>query len=158
MANRFKFMRLVRDEATTESPPPWPHNPAERVVVEEIAGWEARVVPRCEPTHKFLLQQELLQLQLWHPRARVSLLTPSPAIRGCPVHSIGGWIVLNATETHVRNVVRLSFGLRFPSKGHLEALVRWFVLREYRSAKISASEALRNGPRSFELAIRRRAL
>jgi hypothetical protein len=38
------------------------------------------------------------------------------------VHSIGGWIVLNATELHVRNVVRLSFALRFPSKAQLEAL------------------------------------
>jgi len=139
------------------SVPPWPHNPNERIPIGEVLGWELRVVPRTEPTHKFLIQQELLQLQFWHPDAKVSLLTPSPAIRGCPVHQIAGWTVLNAPEPKVRSIVR-SFGLPLPALSHIEALVQWHVYREYRMARTAAAATLKKAPLSFELVSRDRKL
>ncbi len=54
------------------------HAPIERVVVGRIGAWEVRWHDEASAHHGYFATHGLLHLQLWHPGARVSVLTPSP--------------------------------------------------------------------------------
>lgn len=63
-------------------PPPWdwpapPHDPLERVVLERLDGWEVRTFALHDARCAYLLRRDMGHLQLWHPGAGVSFLTPS---------------------------------------------------------------------------------
>jgi hypothetical protein len=53
------------------------HAPSERVVAARLGAWEVRRHPDSGMHHSYFATRGLLHLQLWHPLARVSILTPS---------------------------------------------------------------------------------
>ncbi|NVB78872.1 MAG: hypothetical protein HOV81_10790 [Kofleriaceae bacterium] len=53
------------------------HAPSERVVAARLGTWEVRRHAETGARHGYFATRGLLHLQLWHPAARVSILTPS---------------------------------------------------------------------------------
>ncbi len=60
--------------------PPVPHDPCDREAVLLLGGWEVRVsVGRA---FEFFVPRGLWHVQLWHPVAQISILTPSRLTAG----------------------------------------------------------------------------
>jgi hypothetical protein len=138
----------------SDSAPPWPHDPRDRVCATKLGEWEARLIPRADPIHRLLLEQGALHLQLWHPGSQLSVLAPCPTVRRAPAFLIDGWLIFSATEARVRAILARTCGLALPAQSSLEALVRWFVLREHRVARTTPRAKWVMGARSFEVAMR----
>lgn len=70
-----------------EAWPPPPHDPRERDLALLVAGWEVRLFSGRK--FAYFVTHGFWHLQLWHPVARVSVLTPSRLTRGryeaCPI-------------------------------------------------------------------------
>ncbi|WP_437630612.1 hypothetical protein [Sorangium sp. So ce854] len=60
--------------------PPPPHDPRERELALVVAGWEVRIFTGRK--FEYFVARGFWHLQLWHPEARVSVLTPSRLTRG----------------------------------------------------------------------------
>ncbi len=63
-----------------ELPPP--HLAHDRVCVGTIGPWEVRVFAVNDTRHRYLADRGMLHLQLWHPQARISILSRSGLTRG----------------------------------------------------------------------------
>lgn len=61
------------------SPPP-PHNPVERELAMRVGAWEVRVFGGRKL--EYFVSRGFWHLQLWHPDAGISILTPSRLTRG----------------------------------------------------------------------------
>lgn len=64
-------------EQTHRAPLMAMHAPSERVVAARLGAWEVRRHGESGAHHAYFATRGLLHLQLWHPVARVSILTPS---------------------------------------------------------------------------------
>lgn len=70
--------------------PPPPHDPAEREIAQTIGDWEVRVF--ADGKFGFFVERGLWHVQLWHPGARVSVLTPSRLTGDAyEIFSSSGW-------------------------------------------------------------------
>ena len=59
--------------------PPPPHDPRERERIATVSGWEIRQF--VGQKYLYFVRNGFWHVQLWHPRARVSVLTPSRLTR-----------------------------------------------------------------------------
>jgi hypothetical protein len=122
---------------TTPAPalPPPPHDPSERVLVARADAWEVRAFPPGDPKHAYFATRELLHLQLWHPAAGVSLLTPSRLTAGAyELFPIEGWKRAARSAEEARRLARYAHGVELPSPLRLAALIEWHVRRDERRA------------------------
>lgn len=62
---------------TTRAPLMGMHAPSERVIAARLGAWEVRCHGKAGAQHSYFATRGLLHMQLWHPTARVSILTPS---------------------------------------------------------------------------------
>lgn len=53
------------------------HATGERVPIAQLGDWEVRRHDEHGPHHHYFTTRGMLHLQLWHPRAQISILTPS---------------------------------------------------------------------------------
>jgi hypothetical protein len=84
----------VADSALEAAPadgwPPPPHDPRERELIATVCDWEIRLF--AERQFQYLVRNGFWHVQLWHPEARVSVLTPSRLTRDrYEVFPIAGW-------------------------------------------------------------------
>lgn len=107
-------------------PPPRPHDPAERELVAQVGPWQVRRLAHGSAKLEYCARRGFLHLQLWHPQAGVSVLTPSrltgdqydvaAAGRRLVVPSVAG---LAAVLAPLR--------LQPPAGARLAALIEWHV-------------------------------
>lgn len=115
--------------------PPPPHDPRERALVTRLGGWEVRAFPRHGSTHRYFATRDLLHLQLWHPEACVSLLTPSRlTAHAYELFPIDGWKRAVGSAEAARRLARYELGVELPSPLRLAALIEWYVRSEERRA------------------------
>lgn len=108
--------------------PPAPHDPRERIVGARVNGWEVRVFAPTDARRAYLAARGFGHLQLWHPEARVSILTPSRLTGGhFEVFPVEGWKYPVGDASAVREIVQQVFRLPLPRPARLAALVEWFV-------------------------------
>jgi len=120
---------------TDDAAPPPPHDPADRVVVATVDGWEVRAFPEGSRMHDYSVPRMLLHLQLWHPARRVSVLTPSRlALRRWEIFPVAGWKMPIADDQILRDILATELRAPLPGRAALEALLRWFVDRPVRNA------------------------
>lgn len=72
-------MAVDLDASNATIPPP-PHDPRERGLALKVSDWEVRVFGGRK--FQYFVRRGLWHVQLWHPRARISVLTPSHLTRG----------------------------------------------------------------------------
>jgi hypothetical protein len=115
-----------RRALATPTPPP-PHDPRERVRVAVWNGWEVRQFATDDPRRAHLANRGMCHVQLWHPDAGVSVLTPSRLTGDqLEIFPIAGW-KRAASDTHVAAaLVRYAFQLPLPGPARLQALTKWF--------------------------------
>jgi hypothetical protein len=116
------------------SPPP-PHDPRERVLVATAGAFEVRAFPPSDPKHAYFAARALLHLQLWHPSAGVSLLTPSRLTRNAyELFPVDGWKRAVRSAEDARRLARYAHGVELPSPLQLAALIEWHVRGDERRA------------------------
>jgi hypothetical protein len=130
---------MPADDAQPRSTPPdWPpppHDPRERVVVATVGGWELRVFPPDDRKFSYFVTRGFLHVQLWHPQARVSVLTPSRLTGGMyEAFPCGGWKVPVDEPAPLRELIGRTHGISMPSLPRLAAIIEWYVRAEERRA------------------------
>jgi hypothetical protein len=113
------------------------HALTERVPFAAFGEWEVRRHPEGEGQHAYFTARGFLHLQLWHPVARVSILTPSRLTRGR--FEIWRHGVRIAVRTWDDVAARLP-DLAVPGATEVAALCWWTVVREETDARIAARE------------------
>ncbi len=94
-----------------------------------------RAFPRHGSTHRYFATRDLLHLQLWHPEACVSLLTPSRlTAHAYELFPIDGWKRAVGSAEAARRLARYELGVELPSPLRLAALIEWYVRSEERRA------------------------
>ena len=116
------------------SPPPRPHDPRERILVDTCAPdlahptyrhWEVRQFDPAGIFHCYFGDHGMLHLQLWHPWSGVSLLTPSRLTAGrYEVFPSAGWKLADRDYSVVATAVRREHGVALPSAERLDRLCR----------------------------------
>ncbi len=118
---------LVRRGA--DRPPP-PHDPTERVLVGHVDDWEVRDFAADDPRYRYLLPRGFGHLQLWHPEARLSILTPSRLTRDrYEAFPVVGWKRREHDWAALAAIVRAQTGVTPPTPLSMRALARWFERR-----------------------------
>lgn len=70
-------------ETTPSAVAPNPlHAPGQRLITGEQEGWQVRQIPINDPRLPYLACNGFFHLQLWHPEAGISLLSPSRLTNG----------------------------------------------------------------------------
>lgn len=86
--------------------PPPPHDPTERVLAVKLGEWEVRIFEGKK--QRYFLPRGMGHLQLWHPAAGVSVLTPSRLTGGrYEVFPVDDW---KAQASNYRQVVLMVIG------------------------------------------------
>lgn len=130
---------MPADDATFPSTahdwPPPPHDPRERVLATLIDGWEVRAFPPDDRKFQYFVTRGFLHVQLWHPRMRVSVLTPSRLTGDqYEVFPCGGWKAQVSEPAPLRGLVARTHGVAMPSVGRLATIIEWYVRAEERRA------------------------
>jgi hypothetical protein len=108
-----------------EAPPP-PHDPSERELAQVLGDWEVRIFG--DGKFRYFVERGLWHVQLWHPGARVSVLTPSRLTRDAyEVYPSRGWKARAATHAEVARLVSEEHGVSFVDEAALAAIERIFV-------------------------------
>ncbi|MBX3185368.1 MAG: hypothetical protein KF819_00070 [Labilithrix sp.] len=106
-------------------PPPPPHDPRERDLALTLEGWEVRVFG--DRQFEYFATRGFWHVQLWHPRAGVSILTPSRLTRGFyEAFPVAGWKGQAPDYEHLATLVR-EHRVALPSKAALLRIERAFV-------------------------------
>jgi hypothetical protein len=108
-----------------ELPPP-PHDPSERVLITRVDGWEVRDFAREDLRRAYLAASGFAHLQLWHPRARVSVLTPSRLTHDrFEAFPIAGWKRATRDYAELAAFIEGAHGVRLLSSTIVEAVLRY---------------------------------
>jgi hypothetical protein len=108
--------------------PPPPHDPRERDFLCVAGPWQVRAFALYGPRFEYFAPRSLWHVQLWHPGAGVSILTPSALTGGCyELFPVRGWKQRVATEPLLRRTLEIAHHLAPPSPGTLQALEAYFV-------------------------------
>jgi hypothetical protein len=116
--------------------PPPPHDPTERELALTLDGWEARLFG--ERMFQYFVTRGLWHLQLWHPAARVSVLTPSRLTHGFyEAYPIARWKA--RAPTYDALVTRLSGVTHepLPARSRVERLEHCLVDEIVRASTLS---------------------
>jgi hypothetical protein len=104
--------------------PPPPHDPRERELAMVVDGWEVRLFG--ERKFQYFVTRGLWHVQLWHPIARVSVLTPSRLTCGLyEAYPIANWKA--QAPDYARLVALLAGAAVLPSAGTLARVEKAFV-------------------------------
>ncbi|MBN9160529.1 MAG: hypothetical protein J0I07_06180 [Myxococcales bacterium] len=96
------------------SRPPVPHDPCDREAVILLGGWEVRV--STGSAFEFFVPRGLWHVQLWHPIAQISILTPSRLTAGkFEAFPSRGWKARCATYQELSAVLRSEHDVTLPS-------------------------------------------
>jgi hypothetical protein len=123
--------RETSGAVTADAPrwPPPPHDPRERVEIARLGEWEVRSFRSDGVKHRYFAPRGMLHLQLWHPAAGISLLTPSRlTLQRYEVYPIGEWKFAHASLRSIRGIVRSTHGIELPVAAAIRALERWHVM------------------------------
>lgn len=133
--NRFQIHQPRRSNHFMADPepqgwPPSPHDPRERVEIASLDGWQVRSFRAGGVKQRYFAPRGMLHLQLWHPAAGISLLTPS-RITGqrYEVYPIRGWKFAHHELRAIAGAIRSEHGVQLPSRAAIVALERWYVSR-----------------------------
>lgn len=130
------------DRDATVSPPP-PHDPTERVLLDQVGDWEVRAFATSDPKHDYFVRRGFLHLQLWHPQASISVLTPSRLTLGrYEIFPINGWKLPETDLDEAAAIVREHHGIQLPSPVRINALEQWFVRATLRRERRTRAKAL----------------
>jgi hypothetical protein len=109
-------------------PLPSPHDPWERCALAWVGEWDVRQFSTADPKLDYFRRRGFLHLQLWHPGARISILTPSRLTAG----NFEAWAQGGERFAVSRwNDLGAHFeGIALPTATEVAALESWFVRRE----------------------------
>lgn len=118
-------MRSVREPLPVGAPPL--HADATRHPLVEADGWQVRRFALDDERFAYLARHGMLHLQLWHPRLRASILTPSALTGG----QVDVWVAGRGRGA-VRDYATLATIMRAErvaplAPAYVRALVRWLV-------------------------------
>jgi hypothetical protein len=122
--------------------PPPPHDPSERALLCTLGAWEVRAFAPDDARHTYFVKRELLHLQLWHPAAGVSVLTPSRLTAGAfELFPVDGWKCAVRSAEEARRLARYAHGVELPTPLRLAALIEWYVrAQERRASEVETQE------------------
>jgi hypothetical protein len=107
-------------------PPPPPHDPRERDLAFTLRGWEVRLF--AGQKFQYFVTRGFWHLQLWHPGASVSVLTPSRLTCGSyEVFPVAGWKARAPDVAGLRRLVEENHGVPFLGELELVQLERRLV-------------------------------
>lgn len=110
--------------------PPPPHDPLARVTAGALAGWQVRVLTEDRRNTAHLAARGLLHVQLWHPVAGVSLITPSILTAGrYEAYPVGGWKYRPRDLEALRREIGREHPVTVPPAVVIRSIERWFVER-----------------------------
>ncbi|AUX45323.1 uncharacterized protein SOCE26_068050 [Sorangium cellulosum] len=123
-----------RDErAHEERWPPPPHDPRERDLALSVAGWEVRLFGGRK--FEYFVARGFWHLQLWHPVARASVLTPSRLTRGLyEAYPIANWKAQAPDYDQLAALVAGMFAAELPEKSAVLRLERALVTEVVRGS------------------------
>jgi hypothetical protein len=114
--------------ALRRSWPPPPHDPRERVVLCPADHWQVRAFLFNDPRFQYLAPRGLWHIQLWHPGAGVSVLTPSALTGGrYEIFPIQKWKRRAESYEELLGLLQVFHDITPPSAGMLHALESLFV-------------------------------
>ena len=128
--------------------PPPPHDPRERVVLTRADDWQVRSFLLTDPKFEYFAPRGLWHLQLWHPEAGISILTPSGlTLDRYEVFPIGEWKWRVKSHEELVSLLDGVHGVQPPSAGTLHNLESFFVhdpVRDFFAARggVVAARAL----------------
>ena len=134
---------MSKGSSPADSWPPPPHDPRERTAVASIDGWEIRIFPEGDRKAEYFAPRGFLHAQLWHPVARVSVLTPSRLTGGLfELFPYQGWKAPVCEPSLLRALVVETHGLPFPCPKRLAAIIEWYVRAAERRARQASEPAI----------------
>jgi len=102
--------------------PPSPHDPRDRETLDVVGDWLVLQFPATDQKLEYFARFSFLHLQLWHPVAEVSVLTPSRLTLGCyELHPHAGNTFRDARRCVISSILGLQ-QLTFPSCCELDHL------------------------------------
>jgi hypothetical protein len=129
---------VVEAEGPCDAPwPPPPHDPRERELALVTDGWEVRLFAGSK--FQYFVTRGFWHLQLWHPRERVSVLTPSRLTCGFyEAFPVAHWKAQAATYHALVTLIAGITSARFLPLAYLERLERSLVAEVVRGADVAA--------------------
>jgi hypothetical protein len=125
--------------------PPPPHDPRERDLLCVAGAWQVRSFVVYGPKFEYFAARSLWHLQLWHARARVSILTPSQLTGDCyEIFPVCGWKRRAEDGSALCRLLDAAHHPKPPSSGTIRALEAYFVedlVTEYLARAAAATGA-----------------
>ncbi len=119
--------------AHEEGWPPPPHDPRERELALVVEGWEVRAFGGRK--FEYFVARGFWHLQLWHPEARVSVLTPSRLTRGLyEAYPIANWRAQAPDYDRLVTLLGGLFAAKLPERSAVLRLERAFVAEVVRGS------------------------
>ncbi|WP_437996055.1 hypothetical protein WMF26_33375 [Sorangium sp. So ce185] len=116
----------LAERARDDGWPPPPHDPRERELALVVAGWEVRLFVGRK--FEYFVARGFWHLQLWHPEARVSVLTPSRLTRGLyEAYPIANWKAQAPDYDKLVTLLGGLFAAKLPDKAAVLRLERALV-------------------------------
>jgi len=111
----------------TQPDEPWMHDPSSRAVVSRVGDWEVRVLPRRSQQFPRPNRRNDPHVQLWHPRLRLSVITPNRLTANRFEVQLAGkrtWRMARTAALHP--FVALLAGVDLPRMREIAMLAEWF--------------------------------
>jgi hypothetical protein len=108
------------------------HGVGERVAFAQLGAWQVKRHAESAEPHAYFASRGFLHLQLWHPEAQVSILTPSRFTHG-RFEIWRDWARIAVRDWG--DVIRRLSDLALPTAVEINALVRWTVIRDETDAR-----------------------
>lgn len=107
--------------AVTGEPPPPPHDPGERLLFFWLGEWDLYAFDPMGEINEYMVTHGMFHLQLWHPMARVSVLTASELTANrFEMFPFKGWKLRADTWAEMGDLVRANFMLELPTANEIE--------------------------------------
>ncbi len=120
--------------------PPPPHDPSDRDVVVRLGSWEVRVSTGRH--FEYFVPRGFWHVQLWHPEARISILTPSRLTSGAfEAFPSRGWKARARTYSALREWLADEHDTDLPSDADVRWVERVLVDRIVASVRAPVSQS-----------------